>query len=205
MPNRSKTPAPASPSELIDSLQQRTLGAIEEAEAYRTLMHAYGLTQEQCAERVNRDRSTVANALRLLALPSEIRDDILAGRLTMGHGRAMQALESPELMLRARDAALARDLSVSQIELLCKELGESATESGAPRAASCADGATPAAEHEAARQRAAAELRRRLATGVKIVGPVAGRGRIEIAFDDEAGLARLLDLLLPAAGAARAG
>jgi ParB family chromosome partitioning protein len=127
----------------------------------------------------------VANALHLLALPREIREDILAGRLTMGHGRAMLALSDPALMLRARDEALARDLSVCQIEALCEAMQASA------------DGTPPKDTGTApTRQEAAAKLRQALSTNLKILGPTAGGGRIEIAFTDNAQLEHLVQVLL---------
>src|SRR5690606_1831360 len=76
--------------------------------------------QEQCAKKVGKDRSTVSNALRLLALPREIQDDLLDRKLTMGHGRALLSLEDKKAMLRARDIVVKKQLSVRQTEQFCK-------------------------------------------------------------------------------------
>ena len=105
---------------LIENIQRADLNIIEEAEAYASLIRDYGLTQEQCADRVGKERSTVANTLRLLALPREIQDDIMDQRLTMGHGRAILSLEEKKLMLRCRDIVIKKGLSVRQTEQLCK-------------------------------------------------------------------------------------
>src|SRR5512137_1858861 len=79
---------------LIENIQREDLNAVEEAEAYQALMVSLDLSQEELAKRVGKERSTVANALRLLKLPSEIKRDIVEERLTMGHARALLAIDS---------------------------------------------------------------------------------------------------------------
>ncbi|MBX6422535.1 ParB/RepB/Spo0J family partition protein [Thermosulfurimonas sp. F29] len=109
---------------LIENLQREDLNPLEEAEGYRRLMEEFGFTQEEIARRVGKDRSTVANALRLLRLPEEIREDLWEGRLSAGHARALLALEDRELMLTAREEILRRGLSVRETERLVKRLRE---------------------------------------------------------------------------------
>jgi ParB family chromosome partitioning protein len=109
---------------LIENLQREDLNPLEEAEGYRRLMEEFGFSQEEVARRVGKDRSTVANALRLLRLPEEIKEDLWEGRLSAGHARALLALEDRELMLAARGEILRRGLSVRETERLVRRLKE---------------------------------------------------------------------------------
>lgn len=101
---------------LIENIQREDLNAIEEAEAYHALMEKFSLSQDEMAKRVGKDRSTVANSLRLLRLPQEIKRDIVEERLSMGHARALLSLDSPDLMLKAREQVLGSQLSVRATE-----------------------------------------------------------------------------------------
>jgi len=103
---------------LIENIQRSDLNCIEEARAYQQLQEAFGLSQEQIATRVGKNRSTVANLLRLLQLPPSIQDDLVTGRLTMGHARALLAAPDDQTRERFRDLILARHLSVRQTEQL---------------------------------------------------------------------------------------
>jgi len=107
---------------LIENIQREDLNAIEEAQAYRSLMEKIFLSQEELAKRVGKDRSTVANSLRLLKLPDDVQRDIISERLSMGHARALLALEQPELIRRAREEILKKHLSVRGAEALVKRL-----------------------------------------------------------------------------------
>ena len=89
---------------------------MEEGEAYDKLLSQFGWTQEELAQRVGKDRSSIANALRLLRLPSPIQEDLRSGRLTMGHARALLALATPAEQLKLRDEILAHDWSVRATE-----------------------------------------------------------------------------------------
>ncbi|GKT10487.1 ParB/RepB/Spo0J family partition protein [Desulforhabdus sp. TSK] len=103
---------------LIENIQRQDLNCIEEALAYQRLQEEFHLTQEEISQRVGKNRSTVANLLRLLGLPPDIQEDILNGRLTMGHARALLGLSSPDAQRKLRDLILARHLSVRQTEAL---------------------------------------------------------------------------------------
>lgn len=172
---------------LIENIQRADLNIIEEAEALRALMDEGGLTQEQCADRVGKDRSTIANTLRLLALPIEVREDLAQGLMTMGHGRALLSLSNPQLILKARDLVLKRHLSVRQTEQLCKSyIDPEDSRSGA-------SGIGPA-EDEADLEYLAETLRMYLKTKVRLNGS-AQRGRIEISYFSPSELERILELL----------
>src|SRR5262245_51593500 len=96
---------------LVENLLREDLNPMEEAEAYRSLLAQFSWTQEQLAQRIGRDRTSIANALRLLRLPDEVQGDLRSGRLTMGHARALLALETTAEQLKLRDAILANDWS----------------------------------------------------------------------------------------------
>ena len=107
---------------LIENIQREDLNPVEEAEAYQRLIEEHGLTQEELASRVGKDRSTVANALRLLRLPEAIKQAIVAGQLSMGHARAMLALPEESDLRRAAEKVIAEQLSVRAVEALVQRL-----------------------------------------------------------------------------------
>ncbi len=121
---RDLSPQEALELALIENLQREDLNPIEEARGYARLLEEFGLTQEEIAQRVGRDRSTIANALRLLKLPPDIQEDVLEGRLSAGHARALLSLPHESLMRRVRDEIVIRGLSVRQTEALVKRLKE---------------------------------------------------------------------------------
>ncbi len=170
---------------LIENIQREDLNPIEEAAAYRNLMESFDLSQEEVAKRVGKDRSTVANALRLLRLPEMVRDDVMAGRLSMGHARALLSLEEEEDLLEARQQVIKKRLSVRETEALVKRIksivagGRSKPRAGEP---------DPQLVH------LAGELKRALGTQVKIV-PRGQGGKIEISYFNPGDLDRLLDIL----------
>ena len=119
---REATDAQAFELALVENLQRADLNAIEEAEAYQALGDEHGLTQEAVAERVGKERSSVANALRLLKLPEDVRDAVRDGRLEMGHARALLGLDEVEAIRRATAQVLREGLSVRATEALVREL-----------------------------------------------------------------------------------
>ena len=169
---------------LIENIQRQDLNIIEEAEAYSALIKDYGLTQEQCADRVGKDRTTVTNALRLLSLPKELQDDLLEDRLTMGHGRALLSLEDKKLILRARDSVIKKQMNVRQTEQLCKSLKRGGDLSERPRGP----------KNQADLEYLADNLKSKLRTKVKILGNGV-RGKIEISYFSAQELERLLAIL----------
>ena len=117
---------------LIENLQRQDLNPMEESLGYRQLMQEHGLTQEQVAERVGKSRPAVANALRLLSLPSSICQMITAGQLSAGHARALLVLKTEKEQERAAQKISALQLSVRQAELMCKNLAKAAEEPAEP-------------------------------------------------------------------------
>lgn len=156
---------------LVENLQRADLNAIEEAEALKALLDGNGLTQEQLAQRVGKDRATVANALRLLKLPDDVRELVREQRLEMGHARALLGLDGAEAIRRAADRVLRDSLSVRATEALVREITRG-SRSAAPRP----DGDTPATRAVVAR------LQRRLGCRCRIVPRSEVAGRLEIEY-----------------------
>ena len=169
---------------LIENIQRENLNPIEEALAYRRLMDQFQLTQETIASSVGKDRATVANVVRLLKLPDEIRAEVASGTLSMGHARALLGLTNEADQRRMARDVIARSLSVRETESLVKKIAED----GAPP--------EPAAPKSVDVHTRAAEERMRLVFGtrVRIVRKGAG-GRIEFDFGSEDELIRLYEQL----------
>ncbi|GLI37906.1 ParB/RepB/Spo0J family partition protein [Geobacter hydrogenophilus] len=168
---------------LIENIQREDLNAVEEAEAYHALMENFSLTQDELAKRVGKDRSTVANSLRLLKLPAELKKDIVEERLAMGHARAILALDTDLQMREARDAVVKGNLTVREAESLVKRLkGEQKPK---PKAAAVEVHAADLVE----------QLQRRFMTKIAVRKSGKG-GKIEIAYGSRDELARIVDLLL---------
>ncbi len=107
---------------IMENLQRKDLNPLEVALAYKNLMEKFGYTQEEIADKVGKDRATVANFLRLLKLPKEIQEDLLKERLSVGHAKALLSLPTEELQLKARAIILEKGLSVRETEKLVEKL-----------------------------------------------------------------------------------
>lgn len=170
---------------LIENIQRKNLNPVEEARAYRSLIDECDLTQEEVAQRVSKDRSSVANTLRLLALPRPVLSALEEGSIGMGHARTLLGLGGDDECVALCNNIISKGLSVRQVEALVKSMRE---------------GELP--QHPAVRQPpkdpliadAEEDLRRRFGTAVHIrqEGKV---GKIEIEFYSVDDLNRLLDLL----------
>jgi ParB family chromosome partitioning protein len=176
---------------LVENLQRADLNPIEEGEGYQRLIVDFSLTQQEVAEIVGKDRSTVANMLRLLNLPVPIRTMVRDGHLTVGHARALLAISGEREMLELAREIVAKGLTVRDVEQRAR-------------------GAAPASSTRTARQKSGErvsglnaelkrlqdELRRHLQTDVTITVGDSDRGKIEIAFYSSDDLERVLDLVL---------
>lgn len=167
---------------LIENIQREDLNAVEEAEAYQALMESFGLTQEELAKRVGKDRSTVTNSLRLLKLPAELKRDIVEERLAMGHARALLSLESDIQLKEAREAIVKGSLTVRDTEALVKRLKAGAR----PK---------PALKVDPHAIDLVEALQRRFMTRIAVRRSGKG-GKIEIAYGSQDELARIVDLLM---------
>lgn len=171
---------------LIENIQREDLNPIEEAAAYRNLMERFDLTQEEVAQRVGKDRSTVANALRVLRLPERVREDVIFGRLSMGHARALLALDGEADLLEARAQVVGKNLSVRETEALVKRVKNFKESSKRSKPG----GGVPDPELV----HLAAAMQQALGTQVKIV-PRGKGGKIEISYFSPEDLDRLLEIL----------
>ena len=169
---------------LIEKLQRQDLNAMEEALGYQSLMHDYGLTQEEAASRVGKSRSAVANALRLLQLPEPIAQMIREGKLTAGHARAVLKLKSEKKQLEAAQKIAALDLSVRQAENLCSNMAKELVQKE--------ETVTLAVDYVAECEKS---LSKHLGRGVKIVNGKR-KGRFELEFYGQEDLQNLLDALM---------
>ena len=109
---------------LIENVQRENLNSIEEAQAFHYLISKSGMTQEEVAKKVGKQRSTVANSLRLLQLPEDIQDEVIAGTLSAGHARAILSLVNPSDRFLLKSKIIQNNLSVRQAEVLAEQLNE---------------------------------------------------------------------------------
>lgn len=169
---------------LVENLQREALNPLEEAEGYRSLVDRFGMTQDEIARAVGRERSTVANIMRLLRLPPSIRKLLKEGKLSMGHARALLSIEDPvqaaDLARRAADEGW----PVREVERRASsQKGKSA---GRERPEIARDPAVLALEEA---------LRAHLSTRVQVRGLTKGKGTIEIPFDSSEEFERLFALI----------
>ena len=165
---------------LIENIQREDLNPIDQAAAYDRLSSDFSMTQEEIAAAVGKDRSSVANHMRLLKLPQEVRAEVAAGRLSMGHARAIIAIADEGTQRQIAREVIARNLSVRETEAMVKRIGRDSP-AAERRAPVVTDVHTRAAEEK---------LRMTLGTRVHISRKGKG-GRIEIDFGSEDELQRL--------------
>ncbi|MFQ5888519.1 MAG: ParB/RepB/Spo0J family partition protein [Gemmatimonadota bacterium] len=178
---------------LVENLQREALSAIEEAIGYQRLVDGFGLTQQEVAERVGRDRSTVSNALRLLTLPPAVRELLAGGQLTAGHARAILGAGDETEQIKLAREVVRHGLSVRETERRVRKAraaGDGGSEDGRGRARAAGGAA------DAVARRAETLLSRRLGTRVGIRLRSATAGEIRIDFHDAEDFERLVLRLL---------
>ncbi|MGZ3688017.1 MAG: ParB/RepB/Spo0J family partition protein [Bdellovibrionota bacterium] len=174
---------------LVENIQRQDLNCVDEALAYFQLVQDFSLTQEEVAQRVGKDRASVANHLRLLRLPEAILEDLKKGALTLGHGKALLGLEENELRMKARSEVLEKHLSVRETEALVEAMkqGASATvPTGGQHSAP-----TPVQNRL---QSLAQELARFWSTKVELKGSER-RGKIVLHYSSPQDLERILEAM----------
>jgi ParB family chromosome partitioning protein len=169
---------------LVENVQRENLNPIEEARAYRALMEECYLTQEEVAQRVGKDRSTVANILRLLNLASEVREALAAGGITMGHARALLGLDDDRGQTALCAQIIDRGLSVRRVEELVRQQREPREDPPKPKPRTTDPHILSIEE----------DLQRRFGTGVNIRRS-GDKGRIEIEYYNNDDLERLIEIL----------
>ncbi|MBL0385031.1 ParB/RepB/Spo0J family partition protein [Tumebacillus sp. ITR2] len=171
---------------LIENLQREDLNPIEVAEAYHSLMETFNMTQDILAKKVGQSRSHVANTLRLLNLPGEIREHVSRGTLSMGHARALLGLSDKKLQIQLAEKAIDEELSVREVEHMVNRL-QNLTQREAEKPKRVVKDNPVLKQYEE-------EFRFRLGTGVKI-HQGKKRGKIEIDYFSQDDLERILSLL----------
>jgi len=173
---------------LIENIQRQELNAVEEANAYKRLIETLGLTQDEVAQRVGRDRTFITNYLRILRLPNEIQTLLEHEKISFGHARALLGVTDPQLQRRLAQRIFKNTWSVRETERRIRQLALRAKN----------DQPTPSPRTEDPNVRAAeARLRRHLGTQVRILPSRAGSpGKIEIEYYSMDDLTRLFDLLV---------
>lgn len=179
---RDASPAEALELALIENIQRKDLNPIEEASAYQEMIQEFNLKQEALSKRIGKDRSTIANFLRLLKLPAIIQQDLIDGQLTTGHARVLVSIESPLVQKEIRDLTIKKSLSVRQIEALVKKTLAKKPES-------------PKNEKDYYIESLAKDLQKSLGTKVAIKRK-GEKGRIIIEFYSDEDLGRLIDQLM---------
>ncbi len=174
---------------LIENIQRQELNAIEEAQAYKSLIVELGLTQEILAHRIGRDRTYITNYLRLLRLSVEVQRMIETGKLSMGHGRALVPIEDAVLQNKVAFEIVEKNLSVRETEKRVKQLAESPLpETPKPLPSQMLDPNVRAAEDK---------IRRHLGTRVRVITNNDGAsGKIEIHYNDMKDLIRIYDIMV---------
>jgi len=173
---------------LIENLQREDLNPIEEAEGYKRLVDEHGLTQEAVASRVGKDRSSIANALRLLNLPEDIKAALVENTINMGHARALLGLGDAESIRQAADEVIRSKLSVRATEQLVRKVKAKAEGAPVPEKKK---------PEESPQIRSLTEqLQRALGTKARVVDR-GGKGQLEIEYFSYEDLDRLLAKLIP--------
>lgn len=181
---------------LVENLQRSDLNALEEAEGYQRLIDEFGLTQQQVADAVGKDRTTITNLLRVLSLPPAIRSMVEQGLLSTGHARALLAVRDARRQQELATEVVAKQLSVRQTEARAR--GDTPEHQASKRRTTgsrVTDGTTNRTTEPAVRQ-VEEQLRRRLQTDVTIQQAGDGKGTVRLAFYSADDLERLLDLML---------
>ncbi|MDB4877318.1 MAG: parB-like partition protein [Gemmatimonadetes bacterium] len=182
---------------LVENLQRANLNAIEEGRGYRRLIDEFQLTQQQVADAVGKDRTTVTNLLRVLSLPEQVQQLVENGVLSSGHARALLALGTKHSAVDVANQAVARGMSVRELEQLVRDLV------AGPKAATAAEKSPAAttipkasAASDPAVRRIEDDLRRYLQTDVRVQVSGESKGKIEVSFYSNDDLDRVLDLIL---------
>jgi ParB family chromosome partitioning protein len=177
---------------MVENLQRSDLNPIEEAEGYDQLIRDFSLTQQEVAEIVGKDRSTIANTLRLLALPASVRRLVWDGALTVGHARALLALGDERAMADLARAVVAEGLSVREVERRSRNAAR-----GTRKALGASTSATAGGDARSAElRRLEDQLRKRFGTDLKIIQTAKDKGELRIPFYGNDDFERLLELML---------
>lgn len=174
---------------LVENIQRQELNAIEEARAYKKLIETIGLTQEMVASRVGKDRTFIANYLRLLRLPDDIQDLVSEEKITVGHARALLMVDNSDAQRRVARSIMEMTLSVRETEKAVKRIGRGETET--------IEKTQVKPKEDANLKAAETKLRRKFSTQIRIVPDNKGTGgKIEFEYYGQEDLDRIYRMLL---------
>jgi ParB family transcriptional regulator, chromosome partitioning protein len=172
---------------LIENIQREDLNPMDQAHAYHRLTEEFHLTQDDIANAVGKDRTSVANHMRLLKLPPDVKQHVASGALSMGHARALLAIEPPAMLLRAARQVIDGKLSVRETEVYARKV---------INAASTVPKVPPPARNDPNTLAAQDQLRLALGTRVRIIRKGRQGGRVEIDFVSEDELNRIYEYII---------
>lgn len=175
---------------LVENLQRTDLNALEEAEGYQRLIGEFELTQQQVADAVGKDRTTITNLLRVLTLPVGVREMLEQGQITTGHARALLAIKDAKRQQELANEIVAHQLSVREVEARVRSLEGQKTPIRKRARGETGDRNDPTA------RRIEERLRRRLQTDVSVQSSGKGRGVVRISFYSDDDLERVLEIVL---------
>jgi ParB family chromosome partitioning protein len=178
---------------MVENLQRADLNPIEEAEGYQQLITDFTLTQQEVADIVGKDRSTVANMLRLLALPASVRRMVREGQLSVGHARALLGIGDETRIADVARSAIAEGWSVREVE---RQVREASPKGGKANGAAKTSGATTPDLRSAEVRRVEDLIRKRLGTDTKVVQTGTNAGEIRLSFYTADDFERLAELLI---------
>jgi len=179
---------------LLENIQRENLTVIEEAQSYHDLLQIHGYTQEELAKKLGRDRSTIANMLRLLQLPSALKNDLETGRITSGHARSILSLPNEGVQLEMRQRLLRKSWSVRETERQVRMKLDYLSKFTQRDGSNNSDTSASSTDAEIQLQHLEDQLQRRLGTNVDIKFQN-GKGQIKIDYSSLDEFERLYDLL----------
>lgn len=171
---------------IVENIQREDLNPIEEAEAYQRLMEEFSITQQQVAERVGKDRATVANSLRLLALPNKIRQHVISGELSAGHAKVILSIGDMQAQVELAEKAIKEKLSVRKLEKLVEAYNKKSDTT---------NGESKAVDENVTKRLISSlgeEMQRLLGTKVNI-DYIDGKGKLSIAFYSDTELTQIIE------------
>ena len=171
---------------LIENVQRSDLNPVEEANAYQQLIIQFSLTQEEVARKVSKDRSSIANTMRLLRLPERVLGFVQNGRLSEGHARAILSLDDEEMVLRVAEKILRENLSVRETERIAQGIKPNKSNKRKKIKVELKDPHTRNLEEK---------LKRKLGTQVKVIPRNAHKGKIEIEYYSLEDLDRIIAIM----------
>ena len=175
---------------LVENIQRENLNPIEIALSYQRLIEEIKLTQEQCSERVGKNRTTVTNFLRLLKLPSEIQKGLSTGKISTGHARALISVKNPTSQLNIFHDAVANGYSVREVEQIVKDFADSNYKRTSKTKALSTPNPLPFSQ-----QKMVHDLSRTLDNEVELKRNKKGKGKLIISFSNDADLAKIFELI----------